>query len=147
MTETQTQTIFTAPGCVVIPKTIGEAEEILRAHIESQEYWTVIADGYGWPLAEAIIRKFYWDAPPEDLFACVTRFKGVMLGVIVLRRRLMSAKQYRRELARQNVMMSQRELVSGGALIRVASFNRARAREFGKTLDLATEGDELAVAA
>lgn len=142
---TETQTIFSAPGCVVIPKATPEAKEILRAHIDSQEYWTVIADGHGWRLAEAIIRKFYWDAPPEDMFACVTQFKGVSFGVFVLRRRLMSAKQFRRELAKENVTMSQRELVSGGALIRCATHNRAKAREFSRTLDLETA--ELAVAA
>jgi hypothetical protein len=129
-----------------LPKPLGEAAEILRAYVDSQQFWLVIADGYGFPLTERIIRKFYQDAPAEDFFACVTQYKGLMLGVFVLRRRLMLADKYRFELQKQGVSMSSRELVEGGALIRVADFNRPIARAFAKSfLALETKGDGLAV--
>jgi hypothetical protein len=117
-------------GCAIIPRPLDEAEAILRAHAETQEFWLALVDVGGWALFEQAIRRHYCEASPDDYFACVTHYKGVMLATIVLRRRLMTADKYRFELSKQGISISARELVEGGALIRTDPENIPLAREF-----------------
>lgn len=53
-TETQ-QTIFTAPGCAIIPKPLDQAKEILGGYVDSQEFWVILTDGAGFKAIEPLI--------------------------------------------------------------------------------------------
>jgi hypothetical protein len=137
---------FSAPELGILPMPVEGAIEVLSDYIASQEYWLIVADGGGYPAVEAIMTAYYSDCGPESRFACLIQFKDALFGVFVLRRSLMTAEKYRWQLQKLGVVMSTRELVEGGALVRVASFNRAKARELTRTyLDLEPEGEEMAV--
>lgn len=91
---------------------------------------------------EPLIRRHYEHASPEDYFGVAVPYKGVILAVVVLRRKLMLANKYRFLLSKQCVNITERELLEGGALIRVAAENRLQAHKFAKTvLDMAPRRD------
>src|SRR5262245_50918750 len=118
--QTETQTIFTAPGVKLIEKPLREAAEILAGYFVGQEYWVVICDGYGLPPVLSVMRRFYGDEASEaDRFGVIVLYQGALFGVFVLRRRLMNASQYRFELSKAGINKSARELVENAALIRV----------------------------
>jgi hypothetical protein len=115
--QTETQTIFTAPGVPLIEKSFTEATEILAGYLCGQEYWVVIADGFGLPPVLDVMRRFYGDDASEvDMFAVLVPYQGTILGVFALKRLLMDASRYRFELSKAGVNISARELVENAAL-------------------------------
>jgi hypothetical protein len=129
----------------VTPLAHEEAAELLAGYADTQEHWLIVCDGPGFRSIEPILRRFYGHGDDQDLFATVSWSGEAMFAVIVARRRRMSAEKLRFELQKQDFNISTRELVSDGALIRVADFNRAKAREFARTIGLAPQGDDLAL--
>jgi len=122
------------PDVAIIPKALGEAEEILREHAESNEWWMIVVDGYGFKLTEPIIRKQCPEAPPDDYFAVAIVYGALAFTVVCLRRRRMLANKYRYLLSKQGVNITERELLEGGALIRVGAKNEPLARKFAMTV-------------
>lgn len=139
--------VFTAPDVELIAKPLDEAAEILAGYLRGREYWIVIADGFGFRPILNVMRRFYADVSQDDRFAVLIPWQGAIFGVFVLKRSLMTVTQFQFELRKAGVSLTQAELLSSYALIRVAWFHRTIARALAAKLDLKIEGDELAMAA
>ena len=137
---------FPFPEVTITSRSLDETKAILREYAEAREWWMIVVDATGWVMIERLIRRYYEAAPSGDYIAVVCPIENVTLSVVLLRRRRMTVYKYRFELQKQNVLMTERELLAGGALLRCAPENEATARKFAReVLGVATMGEQLAL--
>jgi hypothetical protein len=142
---TETQPFFTAPNLPLLSVPTEGAAAILADYTDSDEFWILVVDAFGFETVLSIMDAHYSDCEASDRFAYISEHKGWTLGTFVLRRKLMSARQYRFQLSKRNVLKTEKELLETGVLLISADFNRSIVRAFARTLDLEPRDGEMAV--
>jgi hypothetical protein len=136
---------LSAPGLEVLPMPTEGAAALLSDYAASQEFWLIVCDGFGFQAVLAVMDCHYSECEAADRWAYISEHKGRPIGVFVLRRKLMLARQYKHTLSRSNVLKTEGELLQGGALMIAADFNLRCVREFAASLGLETKAGDLAV--